>query len=49
MTGQAGVHEKGNFNIQELLENVRKSEKFDKTGAIAVFIGVVRGETLNGE
>jgi len=49
LTGQAGVHEKGNFNIQELLENVRKSEKFDKTGAIAVFIGVVRGETLNGE
>lgn len=49
MTINAGVHEKGTFSIQNVLDNARKSEKFDKTGAIAVFIGVARGETLEGE
>ena len=49
MTEHAGVHEKGTFNIQHLIESVRKSENFDKAGAMAVFIGVARGETLEGE
>ena len=49
MTERAGVHEKGTFNIQDLLRGTRKNEKFDKTGAIAIFIGVARGENLEGE
>ncbi len=49
MTKQAGVHEKGSFNIQNVLENVKKSPNFDKTGAIAIFIGVARGETFEGK
>ncbi len=49
MTEHAGVHEKGTFNIQDLLNSTRKNKNFDKTGAIAVFIGVARGETLEGE
>ena len=49
LTEHAGVHEKGTFNIKNLLDNARKSEKFDKTGAIGIFIGVARGETLEGE
>ena len=49
MTEHARVHEKGTFNIQDLLNSTRKRENFDKTGAIAVFIGVARGETLEGE
>ncbi len=49
MTEHAGVHEKGAFNIQNLLDNAKKNPDFAKAGAIAVFIGVVRGETLEGE
>ena len=49
MTEQAGVHEKGTFNIQNLLDNAKKSPDFAKTGAIAVFIGVVRGENNEGQ
>ncbi len=49
MTEQAGVHEKGTFNIQNLLDNARKNPDFAKAGAIAVFIGVVRGENSTGQ
>ncbi len=49
MTEHAGVHEKGTFNIQNMLENARKNENFAKAGAIAVFIGVVRGENDAGQ
>ena len=49
LTEHAGVHEKGTFTIQDLLNSTRKNKNFDKTGAIAVFIGVARGETLEGE
>jgi molybdopterin synthase catalytic subunit len=45
----AGVHEKGTFNVNDLLESIKKREDFCKTGAIGLFIGVVRGETLEGE
>jgi len=46
---QAGVHEKGTFSASDLLGNMRKSENFEKVGALALFIGVARGETLEGE
>jgi molybdopterin synthase catalytic subunit len=46
---QAGVHEKGSFGIQTLLENAKKKPDFAKAGAIAVFIGVVRGENNRGQ
>ena len=49
MTERAGVHEKGTFNIQTLLDNAKKSPDFAKAGAIAVFIGVVRGENNKGQ
>ena len=49
MTGQAGVHEKGTFNIQDLLDNAKRNPDFAKAGAIAVFIGVVRGENNEGQ
>lgn len=49
MTEQAGVHEKGTFNIQNLLDNAKMNPNFDKAGAIAVFIGVVRGENNQGQ
>jgi molybdopterin synthase catalytic subunit len=49
LTIHAGVHEKGTFSISDLIGNARKSANFEKTGAIALFIGVARGETLSGE
>lgn len=43
------IHEKGTLSIAELIEKVKKNPNFQKAGAIAIFIGVVRGETLKGE
>ncbi len=49
MTTHAGVHEKGKFSVSDLLSNTKKSDNYEKAGAIGLFIGVVRGETLEGE
>ena len=49
MTNQSGVHEKGTFNIQNLIDNAKNNPDFSKAGAIAVFIGVVRGENNEGK
>lgn len=45
----SGVHEKGAFSVLNLLSEIKKKENFSKAGAIALFIGVVRGETLEGK
>jgi len=49
MSVKTGVHEKRTLSISDLLENARKKPDFHKVGAIAMFIGVVRGETKKGE
>jgi molybdopterin synthase catalytic subunit len=49
LTTNAGVHEKGKFALSDLISGVKKSDGFEKAGAIALFIGVARGETLTGE
>jgi molybdopterin synthase catalytic subunit len=49
LTPHAGVHEKGTFSVLDLIGNTKKSENYEKAGAITMFIGVVRGETLEGE
>jgi molybdopterin synthase catalytic subunit len=49
LTTHAGVHKKGTLSILDLINNIKKSEHFEKAGAIALFIGVARGETLEGE
>jgi molybdopterin synthase catalytic subunit len=49
VTHHAGVHEKGNFNLNDLMKSIRKNGQFEKTGAIALFIGVARGESNEGE
>ncbi|MGC9345186.1 MAG: molybdenum cofactor biosynthesis protein MoaE [Candidatus Bathyarchaeales archaeon] len=46
---QAEVHEKGTFSLSNLMKSVKDKKDFQKAGAIALFIGVVRGETLKGE
>jgi molybdopterin synthase catalytic subunit len=46
---QAGVHEKGKFSLPDMINAVKTKKGFRKAGAIALFIGVVREETLSGE
>lgn len=40
------MHEKGTFNAQDAIDNIKKDPNYPKAGAIGLFIGVVRGETL---
>ncbi len=49
MSANAGVHEKGTFTVQDTIDNIKKDPNYPKAGAIGLFIGVVRGETLKGE
>lgn len=49
MTANAGVHEKGKFTLLDVIRSAKTNAGFEKAGAIALFIGVVRGETLTGE
>jgi len=49
LTINAGVHEKGTFNAQDAIDNIKKDPDYHKAGAIGLFIGVVRGETLESE
>ena len=49
MTYHAGVHEKGKFSLPELMDSIKKNDEFNKTGAIALFIGVARGENNEGQ
>lgn len=49
MTHHAGVHEKGSFNLQNLMESIKKNKDFSETGAIGLFIGIVRGESNEGQ
>jgi molybdopterin synthase catalytic subunit len=49
LTAHAGVHEKGTFSVTDLINNAKRSENYEKTGAMTLFIGVTRGETLEGE
>ena len=49
MIRHCGVHRKGSISIQDILESVRVRKDFHKVGAINMFIGVVRGETMKEE
>ncbi len=44
-----GVHKKGTVSLHSLLRSLREKPNFRKAGALAVFVGVVRGETSGGE
>jgi molybdopterin synthase catalytic subunit len=43
------IHRKGDFLLEDLIKEVKSCAEFRKAGAIAIFVGVVRGETLKGE
>ena len=44
-----GIHKKGEFTLPELLKSIKEQKDFPKAGAIATFVGVVRGTTFDGE
>jgi molybdopterin synthase catalytic subunit len=49
MAKRAGVHQKGTFSLSDMINNTKKEPNFKKTGAITLFIGVVREEAKKGE
>jgi len=49
LSSDSGVHVKGTITLQSVIENIKQKPNFSKAGAIGLFIGVVRGETLDGE
>jgi len=49
MANSVGVHAKGTLPLLKALKSVRENPDFNKAGALAVFIGVVRGEIARGE
>jgi molybdopterin synthase catalytic subunit len=49
LTQRAGVHDKGTFSLSDVITSTKQNSRFEKAGAIALFIGVVRGETLEKE
>jgi molybdopterin synthase catalytic subunit len=46
---KAGVHEKGTLSLKDLINNVKKQPGFEKAGAMATFVGVVRGMSVSGK
>ena len=44
-----GIHKKGEFSLSELLNSMKMTSTFPEAGAIATFVGVVRGTTLEGK
>ncbi len=49
MSKPAGVHSKGTFSLGDLMENARRNPSFRDAGAVALFVGVVRGHSDTGE
>ena len=47
--GYVGIHKKGELSLSDLLKSVKEQADFRKAGAIATFVGVVRGETVHNE
>jgi len=46
---KVGIHGKGELRLEDLLEQVRTHERFKEVGGIAVFLGVTRSTSANGE
>ena len=45
MIEKSGVHEKGAIKLLDIIKNSKNAKNSEKAGAIALFIGVVKGET----
>jgi molybdopterin synthase catalytic subunit len=49
MMGYKGIHKKGEVSLSELLKAIKEKTDFKRAGALAIFVGVVRGETVGGK
>ncbi len=49
LTKKAAVHKKGTLKLTNIIKTTKTNKNFHKAGAIALFIGVVRGETKRKE
>ena len=49
MISHTCVHRKGQLSPLDVLKRARDKPSFHKAGALALFIGIVRGEALSGE
>lgn len=49
MVGAIGLHRRGQFSLFDLFRSIKERPDFRKVGALAIFVGVVRGETSSGE
>ena len=49
MNPNLGVHKKGETSLSEIIEKIKANPHFSEAGALAIFIGVVRGKTKSGE
>jgi len=49
LTKKTTIHKKGVLKLTNIIQAIRKNKNYHKTGAIALFIGIVRGETKNKE
>ncbi len=47
LTKKAGVHKKGTIKLADIIQTTKTSRNFHEAGAIALFIGIVRGKTRN--
>jgi molybdopterin synthase catalytic subunit len=43
------VHKKGEISLNDLIDKVKSVHEFEEAGALAIFIGVVRGKTETGK
>lgn len=48
MSIKSGVHEKGSFSLQDAIDMMKKNADSHNIGAIATFVGIVRGSTARG-
>lgn len=46
---KSGVHKKGTLSLSNIIQAAKSNKDFYRVGAIALFIGIVRGETKNRE
>lgn len=49
MVKRTGVHRKGEVSFQDVLAHLRDNQRLHEAGAVACFIGIVRGFTRAGE
>jgi molybdopterin synthase catalytic subunit len=45
---KVGIHKKGDVSLADLIRDVRSASKINKAGAIACFVGIVRGTSRDG-